>query len=118
MPNTPSRRILTQVLYPRRHLFERVAHCISVGTRVGRYERVGLRAYQLARNAVGGKGGHARMTVACTLPAHRVEHGTHDLHHPALCRRARLVWLRLLPDEAKAIVVEFPQDLSVIRPML
>ena len=60
-----------------------------------------LRAYQLARNAVGGNRGHARTTVVCTLLAHRVEHGTHDLHRPTLCRRARLVWLRLLPTRPR-----------------
>ena len=48
------RRVLTQILRPRWHFLERVAHCIGDGTRVRWHERVNLWAYQLARNAVGG----------------------------------------------------------------
>ena len=61
-----------------------------------------------------------RLRVHCPRPspcAHRAEHGARDLHRTILRRRTHphLVWPWLLPDEAKAIMVEFPQVLNNAR---
>ena len=90
-------------------------------TCVCRHERVDLRGAISSRTTQWEGTHRRRLDEHCPRPspqAHRAEHGARDLHRMVLRRRAylHLIWAWFLPDEAKAVVMEFPPVLSTLRP--
>ena len=70
------------------HLLECAMHCITNRTGVRQHKQVDLQVLSVLSFCSGGKGGHARSTVACTLPTAKVPAPIVPSMVPATC----IVW--------------------------